>query len=154
MQDFIDSYKATFDINVDVTLDTSIDEGEIKVSENGYKINESKDANVLETLGKIKLHTLINDPRVFKPSTEFMATLMLAWVYGTMSKQLEVVEMDLLLEKLLIKKEDSPYDSYAVLKVIGANPTLSGADSSLMDSFLILDPSKELLDQIEKIEEE
>lgn len=154
MQDFIDDYKITFDIDTNVKLDNTLDEGELKVIENGYAINASKDPEVLELLGKIKLHTLVKDDRVLKPSTEFMGTLMLGWIYGVMAKQLETVEMDLLLEKLLIKKENSPYESYAVLKILGAEPTLSGADSSLMDKFLLLDPSKELFDEIEKIEEE
>jgi hypothetical protein len=151
MQDFIDDYKITFDIDEDVKLDTSLEEGEIKISENGFAINASKDPVVLECLGKIKLYTTIKDERVFKPTTKFLEILMLGWIYGTMSKQLEVVEMDLLLEKLLIKKEDSPFESYAVLKVLGANPTLSGADSSLIDKFIQLDPTKELLDELEKV---
>lgn len=154
MQDFIDSYKVTFDIEVDVKLDPSLEIGDIKITDSGYSINATKDPEVLEALGKIKLHTLLNDERVFKPSTKLLEILMLAWIYNTMSKQLEVVEMDLLLEKLLIKKEDSPYESYAVLKVLGANPTLSGADSSFIDKFVQLDPTKELLDELEKIEEE
>ena len=151
MQDFIDDYKITFDINESVILDTSLEEGEIKVTEKGYSINASKDPEVLEILGKIKLYTMVNDERVFNPTTKFLEILMLGWIYGTMAKQLEVVEMDLLLEKLLIKKEDSPLESYVVLAALGANPTLSGADSSLIDKFIGLDPTKELLDEVEKV---
>ncbi|PLY11152.1 MAG: hypothetical protein C0626_00870 [Arcobacter sp.] len=74
MQDFIDSYKVTFGINVEVEvkLDTSLAEGDIKITEKGYKVNASKDADALEILGKIKLHTIVNDTRVFNPTTNFM----------------------------------------------------------------------------------
>lgn len=154
MQDFIDIYKVTFEIDQDVKLDTSLEEGVIKEDEKGYRFNASKDPDVLENLGKIKLYTIIKDARVFKPTTNFMEILMLAWVYNMMAKQLETVEMDLLLEKLLIKKEDSPYESYAVLKILGADPTLTGADSSLIDQYLSLELNSSLLDEIEKIEEE
>ena len=151
MQDFIDDYKMIFEINEDVTLDTALQDDEIKVTKQGYSINASKDPEVLEILGKIKLYTIVNDERVFNPTTKFLEILMLGWVYATMAKQLEVIEMDLLLEKLLIKKEDSPFESYAVLQALGANPTLSGADSSLIDKFIQLDPTKELLDELEKV---
>lgn len=151
MQDFIDDYKVSFNIDEDVKLDTSLEEGEIKVTKKGYSINATKDPEVLEILGKIKLYSSVNDERVFKPTTKFLEILMVGWIYSTMAKQLEVVEMDLLLEKFLIKKEDSPFESYAVLHALGANPTLSGADSSLIDKFIGLDPTKELLDELEKI---
>lgn len=154
MQDFIDIYKETFGIDKSVKLDTSLDEGAIKITEDIYYINGSKDPVVLECLGKIKLYTFLNDERVFKPTTELMETLMSGWLYATMAKQLETVEMDLLLEKFLIDNEDSPFKSYAVLKALEAEPTLSGADSSMIDRFVQLDPSPALLDELEKIEKE
>lgn len=156
MQDFIDSYKVAFDIkiDVDVKLDTSLAEGDIEVTEKGYKLNASKDADVLEVLGKIKLHTLVNDPRVFKPTTDFMEIIISAYIYSTMAKHLETLEMDLLVEKFLIKKEDSPYESYALLKILGADPTLTGADSSLIDHYLSLELNSEILNQIEEMKEE
>jgi len=154
MQDFIDSYKITFEIDKNVKLDESLEVGGIKVTEDTYYINALKDPEILELLGTIKLHSILNDDRVFKPTTKLMSILMLGWIYKTMANQLEVVEMDLLLEKLLIKKEDSPYESYAVLKALGAEPTLTGADSSLIDRFILLDASPTMLDEIEKIEEE
>ena len=55
MQDFIDDYKIIFNIDEDITFDTSLEDGEIKVIEKGYSINASKDPEVLERLGKIKL---------------------------------------------------------------------------------------------------
>lgn len=156
MQDFIDMYKETFDIDVETSVehDTLLTEGDIEITGNGYKLNATKDADILEMLGKIKLHTLVKDDRVFKPTNSFMETIILAHTFGTMSKHLEVLEMDLLLEKLLIKKEDSPFDSYAVLKVLEANPTLTGADSSILDHYLNLELNSELLDQIENIKKE
>ncbi|WP_298753121.1 hypothetical protein [uncultured Arcobacter sp.] len=156
MQDFIDSYKVTFGINVEVEvkLDTSLAEGDIKITEKGYKVNASKDADALEILGKIKLHTIVNDPRVFKPTTNFMGIIVFAYIYSTMAKHLETLEMDLLIEKFLIKKEDSPHASYAVLKILGADPTLTGADSSLIDHYLTLELNSEVLNQIEEIKEE
>lgn len=154
MQDFIDIYKETFKIEKDVKLNPSVEEGYIKVTDDAYFINASKDPIVLENLGEIKLHTILNDKRVFKPTTELMRILMTAWIYKTMANSLEVVEMDLLLEKFLIKKEDSPIESYAVLKILGAEPTLTGADSSQIDSFVMLDPTPALLDELERIEKE
>jgi hypothetical protein len=154
MQDFIDIYKETFKIEKDVKLDESLNEGDVKVTEETYFINASKDPVVLESLGKIKLHTMINDERVFKPTTELMQTLMSAWIFKIMANQLEIVEMDLLLEKFLIDNEKDPYKSYAVLKALGAEPTLSGADSSQIDGFIMLDPTPALLDELERIEKE
>jgi len=154
MQDFIDSYKVSFDIDKEVKLDSSLAEGDIEVTEKGYKINATKDADVLEILGKIKLHILLNDMRVFQPTTDFMGTILLAHLYSIMSKQLEILEMDLLVEKLLITKQDSPYDSYAVLKILDADPVLTGGDSSLIDHYLALELSSELLNEIENIKEE
>lgn len=154
MQDFIDMYKETYQINEEVKLDDSLPESDIETTENGYKLNATKDADVLEMLGKIKLHTLVKDDRVFKPSTEFMETIVTAWVYKTMSTQLEVLEMDLLLEKLLIKKEHDPFTSYAVLKILEANPTLTGADSSMIDHYLTMELNTELMNQMEEKKEE
>ncbi|WP_419765048.1 MAG: hypothetical protein ACNI28_01295 [Arcobacter sp.] len=156
MQDFIDSYKVAFDIKVEVEvkLDTTLTEGDIEVTEKGYTLNASKDADVLELLGKIKLHTLVNDSRVFKPTTDFMRIIVSAYIYSTMAKHLETLEMDLLIEKFLIKKEDSPYESYALLKILGADPTLTGADSSMIDHYLTLELNSETLNQIEEIKEE
>lgn len=154
MQDFIDSYKITFEIDKNVKLDESLEVGDIKVTEDTYFINATKDPEVLEQLGKIKLHATLNDERVLKPTTKLMSILMLGWIYKTMADKLEVIEMDLLLEKLLIKKEDSPIESYSVLKALNADPVLTGADSSLIDRFIMLDPSAAMLDEIEKIEEE
>lgn len=150
MQDFIDIYKETFKIEKDVKLDESLNEGDVKVTEETYFINASKDPVVLESLGKIKLHTMINDERVFKPTTELMQTLMSAWIFKIMANQLEIVEMDLLLEKFLIKNEDSPVNSYAVLKILDADPVLTGADPSAIDKYLALELNSELLDEIEK----
>lgn len=153
MQDFIDSYKVAFDIDKEVKLDSSVAEGEIKVTEEGYAINAKKDADVLTILGRIKLHILLNDDRVFNPTTELMGTILLAHQYQLMSKQLEVLEMDLLVEKLLIAKEDFPYDTYAVLKILGANPMITGADASQIDHYLSLELSPQLLDEIESLKE-
>ncbi|WP_320034354.1 hypothetical protein [Halarcobacter sp.] len=154
MQDFIDMYKEAYKINKDVKLDKVLKEGEIEVSEDGYKLNASKDADILEMLGKIKLHTIVNDMRVFKPTTNFMEIIVLAWIYKTMSMHLEVLEMDLLLEKLLIKKEHDPFASYAVLKILEANPTLTGADSSMMDHYLTMELNSELMNQMEEKQKE
>jgi hypothetical protein len=154
MQDFIDSYKVAFDIDKEVKLDSSLTQGDIEVTEKGYNINASKDADVLEILGKIKLHILLNDTRVFKPTTDFMGTILLAHLYSVMSKQLETLEMDLLVEKLLITKKDSPYDSYAVLKILDAEPVLTGGDSSQIDHYLTLELNSQLLNEIENIKEE
>ncbi|GGD46346.1 hypothetical protein GCM10012288_20760 [Malaciobacter pacificus] len=149
MQDFIDMYKETYQIDDEIKLDESLSDRDIEITDNGYKLNASKDADILEMLGTIKLHTIIKDERVFKPTTDFMQIIVLAWIYKTMSIQLEVLEMDLLLEKLLIKKEHDPYSSYAVLKILEANPTLTGADASSMDHYLSLEPNSIVLDQIE-----
>jgi len=154
MQDFIDDYKEAFVIDKDVKIKSSLPEGEIEITEKGYNINTSKDADTLVILSKIKLHTQINDPRVFKPTTDFMSIIILAHIYGTLAKQLEVLEVDLLVEKLLIAKKDSPHESYAVLKILEADPVLSGADSSLIDHYLTLELNSELLNEIETIKEE
>lgn len=153
MQDFIDMYKETYKIDKEVKLDESLNEGDIEVTEEGYKLNAKKDADVLEMLGKIKLHTIVKDIRVLKPTSDFMEMIVLAWIYKTMANQLEVLEMDLLLEKLLIKKEHDPFASYAVLKILEANPTLSGADSSLIDHYLTMELNTLLLDQMEEKKE-
>jgi len=154
MQDFIDMYKESYKIDKDVKLDKSLSEGDIKVTEEGYKLNATKDADILEMLGKIKLYTIVKDIRVFKPTTNFMEIIVLAWIYKTMSMHLEVLEMDLLLEKLLIKKEHDPFASYAVLKILEANPTLTGADSSMMDHYLTMELTSELMNQMEEKKEE
>ena len=154
MQDFIDMYKETYKIDKEVNLDESLAEGVIETTEEGYKLNASKDADVLEMLGNIKLHTIVNDSRVFKPTTQLMEIIVLSWIYKTMANQLEVLEMDLLLEKLLIKKEHDPLASYGVLKILEANPTLTGADSSMIDHYLSLELNSNLLDQIENTEKE
>lgn len=154
MQDFINMYKEIFDIQKDIKFDESLSEGDIEVSEEGYKLKALKDADILEMLGKIKLHTKVNDPRIFKPTTDFMEIIVLAWIYKTMANQLEVLEMDLLLEKLLIKKEHDPFASYAVLKILEAYPTLTGADSSLMDYYLTMELNSELMNQMEEKKEE
>lgn len=154
MQDFIDMYKETYQIKQQISLDESLGQGEIQIIEDGYKLNASKDADVLEILGKIKLHTIVKDDRVFKPTTNFMEIIVLAWVYKTMSTVLEVLEMDLLLEKLLIKKEDDPFTSYAVLKILEANPTLTGADSNMIDQYLTMELTSELMNQMEEKKEE
>lgn len=154
MQDFINMYKEIFDIQKDIKFDESLSEGDIEVSEEGYKLKALKDADILEMLGKIKLHTKVNDPRIFKPTTDFMEIIVLAWIYKTMANQLEVLEMDLLLEKLLIKKEHDPFASYAVLKILEADPTLTGADSSLMDYYLTMELNSELMNQMEEKKEE
>lgn len=149
MQDFIDIYKEIYQIDEELKHDKSLDDGEIKIIKNGYKLNATKDADILEMLGKIKLYTIINDKRVFKPTTDFMEIIVLAYTYKTMANQLEILEMDILLEKLLIKKEHDPYSSYAVLKILEADPILTGADSSNMDHYLSLEFNSILLDQIE-----
>ncbi len=154
MQDFIDMYKETYQIKQQIKLDESLNQGDIQIIEDGYKINASKDADVLEILGKIKLHTIVKDDRVFKPTTNFMEIIVLAWIYKTMSTVLEVLEMDLLLEKLLIKKEYDPIASYAVLKILEANPLLSGADSSMIDHYLTMELTSELMNQMEDKKEE
>lgn len=154
MQDFINMYKEIFDIQKDIKFDESLNEGDIEVSEEGYRLKALKDADILEMLGKIKLHTKVNDPRIFKPTTDFMEIIVLAWIYKTMANQLEVLEMDLLLEKLLIKKEHDPFASYAVLKILEADPTLTGADSSLMDYYLTMELNSELMNQMEEKKEE
>jgi len=154
MQDFIDMYKETYQIKQQIKLDESLNQGDIQIIEDGYKINASKDADVLEILGKIKLHTIVKDDRVFKPTTNFMEIIVLAWIYKTMSTVLEVLEMDLLLEKLLIKKEHDPIASYAVLKILEANPLLSGADSSMIDHYLTMELTSELMNQMEDKKEE
>lgn len=154
MQDFIDMYKESYKIDKDVKLDKSLSEGDIKVTEEGYKLNATKDADILEILGKIKLYTIVKDIRVFKPTTNFMEIIVLAWTYKTMSMHLEVLEMDLLLEKLLIKKELDPFASYAVLKILEANPTLTGTDSSMMDHYLTMELTSELMNQMEEKKEE
>lgn len=154
MQDFINMYKEIFDIQKDIKFDESLNEGDIEVSEEGYRLKALKDADILEMLGKIKLHTKVNDLRIFKPTTDFMEIIVLAWIYKTMANQLEVLEMDLLLEKLLIKKEHDPFASYAVLKILEADPTLTGADSSLMDYYLTMELNSELMNQMEEKKEE
>lgn len=154
MQDFIDMYKETYQIDKEIKLDEAMAERDIEITEKGYKLNAKKDADVLEMLGKIKLHTIIKDDRVFKPTNEFMTMIILAWTYKMMATQLEVLEMDLLLEKLLIKKEDDPISSYAVLKILGADPTLTGIDASIIDYYLSMEPNSALLDQLEDKKEE
>ncbi len=154
MQDFIDMYKESYQIKQQIKLDTALIDGDIEIIENGYKLNACKDADVLEILGKIKLHTIVEDDRIFKPTTDFMETIVTAWVYKTMSTALEVLEMDLLLEKFLIKKEYDPITSYAVLKVLEANPTLTGADSSMVDYYLTMELTSELMNQMEEKKEE
>lgn len=153
MQDFIDMYKETYQIDKNVILDESLNDKEIVLNQDGYKIKASKDADILEMLGTIKLHTTVNDDRVFKPTSDFMEIIVLAWIYKTMANQLEVLEMDLLLEKLLIKKEHDPFASYAVLKILGADPTLTGADSSMIDYYLTMPLSSELMNQMEEKKE-
>jgi len=154
MQDFIDMYKEAYQIKQQIKFDESLSQGDIQIIEDEYKLNATKDADVLEILGKIKLHTIVKDDRVFKPTTNFMEIIVLAWIYKTMSIQLEVLEMDLLLEKLLIKKENDPIASYAVLKILEANPLLSGADSSMIDHYLTMELTSELMNQMEEKKEE